>query len=83
MTTPPTSMTYASVVSYKSVRIAFILDALNDTKILTGDIGNEYHNAYTTKKIFYRDGPEWGPELDCAICVIIRALYGLKTSTNA
>ena len=83
MTVPPTSMTYANVVSYKSVRITFLLAALNHTDILTGDIGNEYLNAYTTEKIFYCADPEWGPELDCTVCVIIRALYDLKTSANA
>ena len=50
--------------------------------MLTGDIGNAYLNAYTTKKIYYRAGPEWGPALEGAVCVIIRALYRLKTSAN-
>ena len=50
MTAPPTSMTYVSVVSRESVRIAFLLAALNDMDMLTGDIGNAYLNAYTTEK---------------------------------
>ena len=51
LTDPPTAMTYASVVSRDSVRIAFLLAALND--------------------------------LEHSICVIVQALYGLKTSANA
>ena len=58
MTAPPTRMTYASVVSRESVRIAFLLDALNDIDMLTCDIGNAYLNAYTTEKIYYRAGTE-------------------------
>ena len=48
MTAPPSSMTYASVVSRESVRIAFLLAALNGCEILAGDIGN----AYTSEKIY-------------------------------
>ena len=51
MIAPPTSMTYASVVSRESVQIAFLLAALNNVDILTGDIGNAYLNAFTTEKI--------------------------------
>jgi len=51
MTDPPSSMTYASVVSRESVRIAFLLAALNDCEILAGDIGNAYLNAFTSEKI--------------------------------
>ena len=47
MTDPPTAMTYVSVVSRESVRIAFLLTALNGLDILTGDIGNAYLNAPT------------------------------------
>ena len=51
LTNPPTSMAYASVVSRESVRIAFLLAALNNLEILAGDIGNVYLNAITTEKI--------------------------------
>ena len=51
LTNPPTSMAYASVVSRESVRIAFLLAALNNLEILAGDIGNVYLNAITTEKL--------------------------------
>ena len=38
LTDPPSSQTYASVVSRKTVRIAFLIAALNDLKVLAGDI---------------------------------------------
>ena len=83
LTDPPTSMTYASVVSRETVRIAFLLAALNDLEILAGDIGNAYLNATTNEKIYYRAGLEWGDDMQGTICVIVRALYGLKSSANA
>ena len=36
---PPTSITYSSVVSRDSVRIAFMLEALNDIDVFDADIG--------------------------------------------
>ena len=83
MTDPPSSMTYASVVSRDSVRIALLLAALNECDILAGDIGNAYLNAYTSEKVYYRAGLEWGPLLKGCVLVIIRAVYGLKSSANA
>ena len=43
--TPPSSITYSSVVSRESVRIASILSSLNDLDIFACDIGNVYLNA--------------------------------------
>ena len=82
MTAPPTSMTYANIVSLKNACVDFLLATLNDMYILTGDIVNTYLNVYTSEKIFYYTGPEWGPSLEGTICVIIHGLYGLKTSAN-
>ena len=62
--------------------ISFLLAALNDCEILTGDIGNVYLNAFTTEKIYYRAGLEWGETIKGRVVVIVRALYGLKTSAN-
>ena len=42
-TAPPTSVTYSSVVSRESVRIAFLVAALNDLDVSIFDIGNAYH----------------------------------------
>ncbi len=51
-TNPPACLTYSSVVSRDSVRIAFLLAALNDLDILTADIGNAYINANVREKCF-------------------------------
>jgi hypothetical protein len=47
MTDAPSSITYSSVVSRDSVRIALMVAALNDLDILSADIGNAYLNAET------------------------------------
>ena len=79
LTDPPSSLTYASVVSRETVRIAFLIAALNNLKILAGDIQNAYLNADTKEKIFFRAGDEWKHDKGKVI-IITRALYGLKSS---
>ena len=38
LTDPPALMTYSSVISRESVRIAFLVTALNDLNVLAGNI---------------------------------------------
>lgn len=63
MTNPPPEITYSSVVSRDSVRIAFLLAALNDIDLLATDIGNAYLNASPREKVYTTAGPEFGAEL--------------------
>ena len=82
LTDPPTTLTYSSVVSRESVRLAFLIAALNDLNILVADIGNAYINTMTKEKVYTTAGKEFG---DCAgqTIIITRALYGLKSSGAA
>ena len=82
LTDPPTSITYASVVSRESVRIAFLVAALNGLDVLAGDIQNAYLNAPTKEKVWFEAGPEWGSN-EGKVVIIVRALYGLKSSGQA
>jgi hypothetical protein len=83
MTDPPPTLTYSSVVSRDSVRIAFMLAALNDVQLLAADIGNAYLNAPTREKVYTTAGLEFGAELQGQPVLIVRALYGLKSSGAA
>jgi hypothetical protein len=59
-TETPTSLTYSSVVSRDSVRIAFLMAALNDVDVMSCDISNTYLNAPCREKIWFVAGPEFG-----------------------
>ncbi len=83
MTNPPQEITYSSVVTRDSVRIAFLLAALNDVDLLATDIGNAYLNAKPREKVYTTAGPEFGAELQGRHVLIVRALYGLKSSGTA
>ncbi|GFH50714.1 hypothetical protein CTEN210_07190 [Chaetoceros tenuissimus] len=79
LTDVPANMTYSSVVSRDTVRIGFLVAALNDLDILAGDIQNAFLSAPTEEKIFFYAGDEWGADKD-RVVVVVRALYGLKSS---
>jgi len=50
-TETPASSTYSSVVSRESVRVAFLLEVLNDLDVFAADVGNAYLNAPCREKI--------------------------------
>ena len=79
MTETPPSLTYASVVSRESVRIALTIAALNDLQVKTGDIENAYLTAPVAEKIWTTCGPEFGSQCG-RTAIIVRALYGLKSA---
>jgi len=76
MTDPPTSLTYSSVVTRDSMRLAFLIAALNELDVLTADIGNAYLNADTKEKVHTICGLEFGNQYIGRIAVIHKALYG-------
>ena len=81
-TETPAALTYASVVSQDSVRIALTLAALNRLEILACDIQNAYLTAQCREKIWKVAGPEFGSEIG-KIFIIKVAIYGLKSSGAA
>ena len=81
-TETPSTLTYSSVVSRDSVRIALTLAALNDLDVQACDIQNAYITADCREKIYTIAGPEFGSE-EGTIMIIRKALYGLKSSGAA
>lgn len=78
----PPVLTYSSVVSRDSVRIALLMAALNGLDIASCDIQNAYLTADCREKIWFIAGPEFGDEAGLAM-IVEKALYGLKTSGAA
>jgi hypothetical protein len=77
---PPKDMAYASVVFRDSVMLAFLLAAVNDLNILAANVQNAYPNAPTTEKVYTTAGKEFGADKKGRPVLIVRALYGLKSS---
>jgi Reverse transcriptase (RNA-dependent DNA polymerase) len=79
LTDPPKESAYSGVVSFRSLRIVALLAELNGLAFWAADVGNAYLEAHTKEKVYIIAGPEFG-ELQWHTLVIIRALYGLRTS---
>jgi hypothetical protein len=81
-TEAPAALTYSSVVSRDSVRIALTIASLNQLEILACDIQNAYLTAECREKIYVMAGPEFGSE-EGKVMIVRKALYGLRTSGAA
>jgi hypothetical protein len=81
-TEAPKTLTYSSVVSRDSVRIALVAAALNDLDILVCDIEGAYLTAKCREKIWITAGVEFGSEAGQTM-IVKMALYGLKSSGAA
>ena len=82
ITDTPFYVTYVSVASRDSVRLAFLIVALNDLDILAGDIHKAFLNAPTKDKVFFYAGDEWKSD-QWKVVIIVRALYDIKYSCFA
>ena len=72
-------MTYSRIVSRDSVRIIFLLAALNDLDLKSADIKNAFLTAPNKEKVWIRASPEFGASEGC-IFIVRKALYGLKSA---
>ena len=81
-TDTPACMPYASIVTRDSVNISLTISAMNDLKILSCNLQNNYLTAKCGKKIWTRAGPVFGSERG-KIMIIKMVLYGLKFSGTA
>ena len=80
MTEPTKEETFASVVSRDTVRLFFLLAALNDVELLSCDIQNAYLSAPNKEKIWTKFADQLGPEYVGRKAIISKALYGLRSS---
>jgi hypothetical protein len=67
-----------AVVSRDSVQIGFMLAALNRLDVMACDLENVYFNAPCMEKIWFEGGLECGSNKG-KVCVVVSALYGLKS----
>jgi hypothetical protein len=82
MEVPDYLITYSSVVSRDSVRIALTIAALNGIKVMACDIQNAYLTANCREKIWTVAGPEFVSEAG-TIFIVKKALNGLKSAGAA
>mmetsp|Transcript_18951 Transcript_18951/g.26747 ORF Transcript_18951/g.26747 Transcript_18951/m.26747 type:complete len:460 (-) Transcript_18951:1019-2398(-) len=79
--TPP-FLTCSTVVSRDSVRVIFLIAALNDINIQGADVQNAFLSAPAMEKHWMKAGEEFGAEQGKTF-IVVRALYGLKSASAA
>jgi hypothetical protein len=82
LTKAPVTITYASVVSRETMRLALTFVSLNDLEIKVGNVLNANITAPVKEKVWTILGPEFGPDSGKS-AMIVRALYGLKSAGAA
>ena len=78
----PAIITYASIVSRETVRIALMIAALNDLDDKLRNILNAYEHAPLKKKVWTTLGPEFSKD-SRKNAAIVRALHSLKSAEAA
>ena len=78
---PPESI-FSTVVSRDSVRLFFLVCALNDLDVLSCDVQGAYLTAPPSEKRWTRAGKEFG-ENEGRPALVVRALYGMRSSSKA
>jgi hypothetical protein len=79
LTDIPLESVYSGVVSLCGLRIITFLAELNGLDLWATDIGNAYLEAFTMERNYIVAGPEFG-QLEGHYLIIVKALYGLRTS---
>ena len=82
MKNAPPTITYASVVSRDTVRLALTISNLNGLQVKAADIMNAYVTDPITENIWTVLGPEFGDD-SRKKAYIVRALYRLNSSSAA
>jgi hypothetical protein len=79
-TNVPKDSEYSSVVSRDSVCLTLTLASLNGLSVMSADVQNANLNAPTKEICYTIAGPELGPTNEGRPVLIVRALYGLRSS---
>ncbi len=83
LTQSPAAITYASVVSRETVRLALTFAFLNDLEVKVVDnVLNAYITAPVMEKVWTILGPKFGHDSGKS-AVIVHAIYGLKSAGAA
>ena len=80
-TDPAKEDVYSGVAGMETVRLGFILARLNGLHVCAGDVGNAFLYGLTREKVVITAGKEFPEELQGKRLIVVKALYGLKSSS--
>jgi hypothetical protein len=74
----PLESVYSGIVSLRGIHMVTLLDF--HLQIWCMDMGNAYLESYTREKVSIMAGKEFRPDLVGHTLLILKALYGLRSS---
>jgi hypothetical protein len=80
-TSPAKESVFLGVVNISSVRLGFLITAMNDLQVCAADIGNAFLYGRTREKVFIKAGREFGEDICGETLIVDKSLYGLRTSS--
>ena len=78
LTETPTESVYSGVVSLKGLRIITFLAELNGLCLWATDVGNAYLESFTSEKIVFCAGPEFGDREGHTMKVVVSCAMIVK-----
>ena len=69
---------YSGVVSMDTIRLSFVLGAMNNLEVCAADISTAFLHGKTREKVYVIAGQEFGEHVGKRM-IIDRGLYELKT----
>ena len=82
LTKAPATITYASVMSRETVRLALTFASLNDLEVKVGNVRNAYITTPVKEKVWTVLGPEFGHDAGKS-AIMVHALYVFKSAGAA
>ena len=74
----PQEEVYSGVVAMETIRLAFLIAALNGLQVCAADVLTAFLYGKTREKVYVIAGPEFGEHAGKRM-IIDKGLYGLKT----
>ena len=79
-TEPPEGDIFSPVVSLDIVRMVLFIAVHNNLQVRMADVTCAYLQANTKEKIYTMAGIEWGEDVQGCVLLLLKSIYGLRTS---
>jgi len=71
---------FSGVIGMETIRLGFLIAAMNGLDVCAADIGNAFLYGRTRKKVYIMAGKEFGSDSGQPL-IIDKGLYGLRSSS--
>ena len=80
VTEPSEGDVFSPVVGMENIKILLFIAVYNNLQVRMADVTCAYLQADTREKIYTIAGMEWGPKISGCTLILVKSIYGLRTS---